>query len=151
MTKLTASIEELVVKRKTEEEMAASEDAEIAKMQRMVEENIAEVVRTTRPEDKELLAKMRKLISTNEKIKKQESEFRLACKEELGVLEARNGSARSRLKEVTALDAGSEEGAKLRQELRDRRLELAARARLVMDLERKVGIGGFSGLQPCTD
>ena len=83
-------------------------------MQLKVEENIAEVVRTTRPEDKELLTKMRKLISTNEKIKKQESEFRLACKGELGMLEARNGAARSRLKEVTALDAGSEEGAKLR-------------------------------------
>ena len=37
---------------------------------------------TTKPEDKELLTKLRKLISTNEKIKKAEAEFRLSCKVE---------------------------------------------------------------------
>ena len=37
---------------------------------------------TTKPEDKELLTKLRKLISTNEKIKKAEAEFRVSCKVE---------------------------------------------------------------------
>ena len=37
---------------------------------------------TTKPEDKELLTKLRKLISTNEKIKKAETEFRVSCKVE---------------------------------------------------------------------
>ena len=45
---------------------------------------------TTKPEDKELLTKLRKLISTNEKIKKAEAEFRLSCKvEERGIAKFR--------------------------------------------------------------
>ena len=45
---------------------------------------------TTKPEDKELLTKLRKLISTNEKIKKAEAEFRLSCKvEERGITKFR--------------------------------------------------------------
>ena len=67
---------------------------------------------TTKPEDKELLSKLRKLISTNEKIKKAEAEFRLSCKEELAVLEEQNASSRQKLEEIAALDGRSPEGAR---------------------------------------
>ena len=67
---------------------------------------------TTKPEDKELLSKLRKLISTNEKIKKAEAEFRLSCKEELAMLEEQNASSRQKLEEIAALDGRSPEGAR---------------------------------------
>ena len=67
---------------------------------------------TSKPEDKELLSKLRKLISTNEKIKKAETEFRLSCKEELAVLEEQNASSRRKLEEMAVLDGRSPEGAR---------------------------------------
>ena len=72
----------------------------------------AKVHATTKPEDKQLLSKLRKLISTNEKIKKAEAEFRLSCKEELAVLEEQNASSRRKLEEMAALDGRSPEGAR---------------------------------------
>ena len=72
----------------------------------------AKVHATTKPEDKQLLSKLRKLISTNEKIKKAEAEFRLSCKEELAVLEEKNTSIRRKLEEIAALDGKSPEGAR---------------------------------------
>lgn len=74
--------------------------------------SIIKVHVTTKPEDKELLSKLRKLISTNEKIKKAEAEFRLSCKEELAVLEEQNASSRQKLEEIAALDGRSPEGAR---------------------------------------
>ena len=73
---------------------------------------LTKVHATTKPEDKELLSKLRKLISTNEKIKKAEAEFRLSCKEELAVLEEKNASSRQKLEEIAALDGRSPEGAR---------------------------------------
>ena len=58
------------------------------------------------------MTKLRKLISTNEKIKKAEAEFRLSCKEELAVLEEQNTSSRQKLEEMAALDGRSPEGAR---------------------------------------
>ena len=72
----------------------------------------AKVHATTKPEDKQLLSKLRKLISTNEKIKKAEAEFRLSCKEELAVMEEKNTSIRRKLEEIAALDGKSPEGAR---------------------------------------
>ena len=121
---------------------------------------------TSKPEDKELLSKLRKLISTNEKIKKAETEFRLSCKEELAVLEEQNASSRRKLEEMAALDGRSPEGARRytgdgimgaqapsgqvvgwnlvthcrKEELRNLRLELAKKQRLVRrEIMRKIG------------
>ena len=114
---------------------------------------------TSKAEDKELLSKLRKLISTNEKIKKAEAEFRLSCKEELAVLEEQNASSRRKLEEMAALDGRSPEGARRyliggqapngragecsishfrKEELRKLRLDLARKQRLVRKRKRKL-------------
>ena len=93
---------------------------------------------TTPEKDQEMLTKMRKLISMNEKIKKSEADFRLACKEELKELDDRNNLAKEDLKKLAIFDSQNDETILLKKHLGEGRLKLAKRTRLVLELERKI-------------
>ena len=111
---------------------------EMDQMQCRIDENIHKIKITTPKQDQELLTKMRKLISMNEKLKKNETDFRLACKDELKELDERNKLAKENLQKLAIYDAQNEETIALKKQLGEARLKLAKRTRLVMELERKI-------------
>ena len=111
---------------------------EIDQMRCRIDENIHKIKITTPEKDQELLTKMRKLISMNEKLKKNETDFRLACKDELKELDERNKLAKENLQKLAIYDAQNEETIALKKQLGEARLKLAKRTRLVMELERKI-------------
>ena len=111
---------------------------EINQTQSKIDLTIQNIKITTPEKDQEMLTKMRKLISMNEKIKKNEADFRLACKDELKELNDRNQQAKENLKKLTIFDSQSEETILLKKQLGEGRLKLAKRTRLVLELERKI-------------
>ena len=111
---------------------------QLMRWRRKISENIDEIKMTTPAQDQEMLTKMRKLISMNEKIKKNESDFRLACKDELKELEEKNKEAKENLQKLSIYDDQNEETIALKKQLGEGRLKLAKRTRLVMELERKI-------------
>jgi len=113
-------------------------DDELDQKQSKIDENIRMIKTTTPEKDQEMLTKMRKLISMNEKIKKNEADFRLACKDELKDLDERNKLAKENLKKLAVFDDQNEETIALKKQLGEARLKLAKRTRLVMELERKI-------------
>ena len=100
---------------------------------------IFESIQSSTPQQhQELLAKMKKLISMNEKLKKNDSDFRLNCKNELDELQARNEEALAHYQKVAAEDESSNAGNEMKMELNSKRKKLAEQSRLCLELERKI-------------
>ena len=100
--------------------------------------NLEEIQKTAGGEDGQVIAKMRKLISLNEKMKKSEAEFRSNCKEELKGLQSRNGEALNTLRKLAVQDESSSESEELRRRLATERKELSKVTRVYLDLERRI-------------
>ena len=100
---------------------------------------IFESIQSSTPQQhQELLAKMKKLISMNEKLKKNDSDFRLNCKNELDELQARNEEALAHYQKVAAEDESSNAGNEMKMELNSKKQKLAEQSRLCLELERKI-------------
>ena len=89
-------------------------------------------------EHQEILTKMKKLISMNEKLKKNEAEFRKSCKRDLETLQNRNEEALERLKQVKAKSGMSQENKELKEKLNSKKKELAEISRQCLELDRKI-------------
>ena len=100
--------------------------------------NLKEIQATAGGEDGQVIARMRKLISLNEKMKKNETEFRSQCKEELKDLQSRNGEALNNLGKLAVLDENSSESEELRRRLTTEQKELSRVTRIYLDLERRI-------------
>ena len=137
-----AKIDEKLKELKEQENDLASANGtlsdEIDQMRCRIDQNIHKIKITTPEKDQEFLTKMRKLISMNEKLKKNETDFRLTCKDELKELDERNKLAKENLQKLAIYDAQNEETIALKKQLGEARLKLAKRTRLVMELERKI-------------
>lgn len=107
-------------------------------MEQEISENLDEIKRTTPEKDKDMLTKMRKLISMNEKLKKNEADFRLSCKNELKELEEKSNVANEKLKSYSIYDDQNDETIALKKQLGEGRLTLAKKTRMVLELERKI-------------
>ena len=92
---------------------------------------------STPAEHQEQLAKMKKLITMNEKLKKNDVEFRLTCKNELEEIQARNDEAKTQLDEFVNKN-NSNKNTELMQELSLERKKLSEKTRLCLELERKI-------------
>ena len=74
----------------------------------------------------------------NERIKKNEADFRLACKDELNELDERNKLAKENLQKLGIYDVQNVQTIAMKKQLGEGRLKLAKRTRLLMELERKI-------------
>ena len=100
---------------------------------------VFEQIQSSTPEGhQEDLSKMKKLIAMNEKLKKQESEFKISCKKELEELQKRNEDAMMVIKALAAETEGSSLNSEQKKELQEKRRALAERTKICLELERKI-------------
>ena len=100
---------------------------------------VFEQIQSSTPEEhQEDLSKMKKLIAMNEKLKKQESEFKISCKKELEELQKRNEDAMMVIKALAAETEGSTLNSEQKKELQEKRRALAERTKICLELERKI-------------
>ena len=98
-----------------------------------------EKIQSSTPEEhQESLTKMKKLIAMNEKLKKQESEYKNSCKKELEELQKRNEDAMNVIKALAAETEGSQQNSEQKKELQEKRRALAERTKICLQLERKI-------------
>ena len=125
-------IEETVTIQKQEiESIVQKRDEEFLKV-------FEEIQSSTPEEHQEDLSKMKKLIAMNEKLKKQESEFKISCKKELEELQKRNEDAMMVIKALAAETEGSTLNSEQKKELQEKRRALAERTKICLELERKI-------------
>ena len=93
---------------------------------------------STPDEHQESLTKMKKLITINEKLKKQELEFKNSCKKELEELQKRNEDAMSVIKALAAEAEGSQLNSEQKKDLQNKRRALAERTKMCLEIERKI-------------
>ena len=101
-------------------------------------DNLEAIKASAASEDGEMISKMRKLITLNEKMKKSEAEFRSNCKEELKVIQSRNEGALQKLQQLAVLDENNREFDEVRKRLEKERKELSQKTKIFLDLERKI-------------
>ena len=74
----------------------------------------------------------------NEKLKKQESDFKNSCKKELEEVQKRNEAAMSVVKALASEAEGSKLNLEQKKHLQDKRRALAEKAKLCLELERRI-------------
>ena len=98
-----------------------------------------EKIQSSTPEEQQQsLIKMKKLITMNEKLKKQDSEFRNTCKKELDDLQKRNEEATIKIKKFASETEGSDMNCEKKKALQSKRKVLAETTKICLELERKI-------------
>ena len=115
-------------------------EKDIESKQSQIQSNLHAIKEETPEEHKELLTKMKKLISMNEKLKKKDSELRQQYRSEMESLQRRNEDAVTSLREMAAQDEQSDKHKELKEELNSKREILANVSKKCLELERGIDL-----------
>ena len=138
MDNVNERLQEISVKSEENTKEKAELEEMIDTKEKKILSNLETIKASGGSEDGEMISKMRKLITLNEKVKRSEAEFRSNCKEELKVIQTRNEEALQKLHQLAVLDENSREFEEVRKRLEKERKELSQKTRIYLDLERKI-------------